>query len=130
MNASAIKQTDTNFVPSTNFVPISEAERAEEFAGELIPFPAKDLARASSRSVETAKQWKAGRRFPNGESLMALMAAFPTINAWVLRKTGGIHSPQALSTAFALLEQIMQSDTAEGRAMRARFQEIQAERAR
>ena len=111
-----------------NFAPVlTEQAAAAEFSAIILPFSTGQLAQATGRSKETAKCWKSGRAFPNGVSLMKLMEDFPQIDAWVRSKTGRFNSPQTLGTMFGMLEKVMASDTAEGRAMRARFQQILAE---
>jgi hypothetical protein len=128
MPRHATKLQGENFSPSKNFSPVfspmSEVDAAQEFAAVILPFSVGELATATNRSKETAKCWKLGRAFPNGVSLMALVAEFPAIRAWAHERTGGFDSSQSLGTMFALLEKVMASDTAEGRAMRARFQQI------
>lgn len=112
-----------------NFAPImTEQAAAAEFSGVILSFSTGQLAQATGRSKETAKCWKAGRAFPNGVSLMALVTEFPQIRAWAHSKTGGFESSQSLDVMFGTLEQIMASDTPKGRAMRARLQQIMAER--
>lgn len=125
MVRSATKTTGEKIAPATNFAPVlTEQEAAAEFSAVILDFSAGELARASRRSKETAKCWKAGRAFPNGVSLLALVNEFPKIRAWVNAKTGGFDSPRGLSAAFALVEQIMATDTPDARAMRARLQQL------
>lgn len=117
------------FAPTKNFAPVfSEAEAAQEFSAVILDFSAGELARAAQRSKETAKCWKAGRSFPNGVSLMALVTEFPRIHAWFNSKTGGLDSPQGMSAAFALIESTLASNTPEARAMRARIEQLMAGR--
>lgn len=117
------------FSPQKSLPPrISEIEAAAEFSAVILPFSAGQLAQASGRSKETAKCWKAGRSFPNGTSIKALEAAYPLIRSWANQRWGIHDSPERLTNSFALLEQIMASDSAEGRALRARLQQLAAER--
>lgn len=108
---------------------MSEQDAAAEFSAVILAFSTGEIAKATGRSKETVKCWKAGRAFPNGVSLMALTSEFPRIRAWYDRRTGGVHNPQSQVELFAELERIMASETPEGRAMRARFQQIVAEKA-
>jgi hypothetical protein len=124
MRRAATRRLGENFAPTKNFAPVTEQEAAQEFSAVILPFSVGQLAQATGRSKETAKCWKAGRAFPNGVSLMALVAEFPQIRAWANRRTGGFDHPQSQSEGFALLERIMASNTAEGRAMRARLLEL------
>lgn len=126
MAKTAISLESAKIARSNNSSPVfvSEQEAAKEFSAVILPFSVGELATATDRSKETVKCWKAGRSFPNGVSLMALVAEFPAIRAWHHTKTGGFDSPQSLGAMFSTLERVMASDTAEGRAMRARFQQI------
>jgi hypothetical protein len=111
-----------NFAP--DFFPATEQDLAQEFSAQIIDFDTGVLAKASGRSKETVKCWKAGRAFPNGASLLALIAEFPRIRAWADRRTGGIANPQSFAETMELLERLMASDSAEGRAIRARMAEL------
>lgn len=129
MRRPATKLGGENISPPKNFSPVfSEPEAAKQFSAVILPFSVGELALAADRSKETAKCWKNGRAFPNGVSLMALMAEFPVINAWVKTRTGGFDSPLALAEGFAMLEKIMAGETPEARAMRARVMQLVAER--
>lgn len=112
-----------------NFVEISETEIKAEFSALILPFKDHRIARAVDCSIDTVKMWKAGRSFPQGRYLMRLVSEFPKIRAWHDQRTGGLSQPQNMSECFAFLEQMMASNTPEGRAMRARFQQIVAEQA-
>lgn len=106
----------------------SEADAAKEFSADILPFySVGELALATGRTKETAKCWKAGRAFPNGVNLKALEAAFPKVRAWADHKWGIHDSSQRLVNVFDAIEQIMTSDTSEGRAMRARVLQLAAE---
>lgn len=125
MVETATRLEGDNFSPKNKFTPVTEQEAAKEFSAVILQFSVGELAHATGRSKDTVKCWKSGRAFPNGASLMALIAEFPRIEAWVRSKTGSaFQSPASLGEVFGLLERLMQSDTAEGRAMRARFLEL------
>lgn len=112
-----------------NFTPVlTEQAAAAEFSAVIIPFSTGQLAQATGRSKDTVKCWKAGRTFPNGVSLMALIEDFPQIDAWVRSKTGRFNSPHTVTDIFSEMEKLLTSDSASGRAARARFQQIMAER--
>lgn len=129
--SAAINVAGENFFPANNFSPEFPSDRRlrAEFAEVIQLFPDKVLAQAADCSPETVKCWKAERSFPQGRYLMKLVADFPKISAWHDRKTGRIHTPQSLTELFSHLEQVMASNTPEGRAMRARLQQIVAESA-
>src|SRR5262249_23529744 len=110
MSQLAKKLMGEKFSPS-NFSPIfSEVEAAKQFSAVILNFSTGDLAQATRRSKETAKCWKAGRAFPNGVSLMALVREFPEIRAWVRARTGEFDDPRSLDITFSAAEQLMQSD--------------------
>lgn len=112
--------------PSTIISPDFSTDKAlkAEFSAVILAFPTDALAESADCSPETVKCWKAARAFPHGRHLMKLVADFSAIRTWHSRKTGGLDHPQSQAELFVLLEKIMASDTAEGRAMRARFQQI------
>jgi hypothetical protein len=129
MSRYATKPRGEKLPLSNNFSPKidSDGDLRAEFSALILPFPDKVLATSADCSPETVKCWKAERSFPQGRHLMKLVADFPKIQAWHDRRTGRVNNPQSQSELFALLEQVMSSDTAEGRAMRARYQQIVAE---
>lgn len=129
MGRSATKPAGEKFAPPNNFSPkiASDGDLRAEFSALILPFPDKVLAASADCSPETVKCWKAERSFPQGRHLMKLVADFHRIQVWHDRRTGRSNNPQSQSELFALLEQVLASDTAEGRAMRARYQQIVAE---
>jgi len=106
---SSTRSRGTKFVPSTKFVPkIDEREAAQQFSAVVTDFSAGQLASASDRSKETAKNWKAGRAFPNGASIINLARANPTIRAWLMHEIGEtaeFDDPRVLARAMVLLTQ-------------------------
>src|SRR4051812_32344923 len=112
----------------TNFVGNISNDNADtaEFAGLIRLYSDRKVAKVAAVSEETVRLWKGEQRFPQGRNLMKLMAEFPKIAAWVNRRTGGMSNPRSTAEGFALLEQVMASASPEGRAMRARFQQIMA----
>lgn len=129
MRKSATRTSGEKFAPAKNFSPEigSDRELRADFSALILQFPDKELAAAADCSPETVKCWKAERSFPHGRHLMKLVADFPKIALWHARRTGGLAHPQSQSELFAFLEQVMASDTPEGRAMRARLQQILAQ---
>jgi hypothetical protein len=129
MAANSRKLDGAKYSPSTKFSPdfSSDKELKADFSALILQFPDKVLAYSADCSPETVKCWKAERTFPHGRHLMKLVADFPKIRAWHSRRTGGLDHPQSQSELYAALEKVMASGTAEGRAMRARFQQILAE---
>jgi len=67
---------------------IDEREAAEQFSAVVVDFSAGQLAQLARRTKGTAKNWKAGRVFPNGASLLNLAMTVPVVNAWVQAKIG------------------------------------------
>ncbi len=116
------------FTADVKFSPIESDDALKaDFSALIVQFPVKRLAKAADCPPDTVKCWKAGRSFPQGRYLMRLVSEFPKIRAWHDHRTGGMSNPRSQSEMFADLERIMASNTAEGRAMRARFQQIVAE---
>ena len=129
MRNSSTRLRRENFLAPKNFTPkIDEVQAAKEFSAVILDFSAGQLAYATGRSKQTAKCWKAGRAFPNGNSLKSLEAEFPAIRSWANNRWGIHDSAERLTNGFALLEQMMASNSPEGRAMRARFQQMLAEK--
>lgn len=62
---------------------MTEADAKEAFSALVTCLTAKDLARASGRSVEAAKSWKDGTNFPSGVSLLNLARSIDIIDEWV-----------------------------------------------
>ena len=129
MSRFATRTTGEKFVRPTRFSPVfsSENEAKEEFSAVILPFSDKELAESADVSTETVKCWRARRALPRGFNLMALVADFPDIAAWFGRRTGGLSNPQSEVELFGHLEQIMASDTPQGRAMRARLRQLLTE---
>lgn len=105
----------------------NDNEERAEFAGIIRVYSDRKVSKAADVSEETVRLWKAERRFPQGHNLMRLMSEFPKIAAWVNRRAGGIANPQSLSEGMAYVESVMASNTPDGRAMKARLQQIIAE---
>lgn len=124
---TATKSRGETLSPAKTFSPFKPSPRdaAKEFSAVILPFSVGELATAANTSKETAKCWKNGRAFPSGTKLLALMAEFSHVQSWADSKTGAHReSPQVLASNFELLERLLASDTAEGRAMRARAAEL------
>lgn len=102
-------------------------EAAKEFSAVIIDFSSGELAQATGKSKETAKCWKRGRAFPDGMNLKMLEAAFPKIRAWSDWRFGVHDSAHRVGASFADIERFLTADTAEGRAARARVNEIMKE---
>lgn len=61
---------------------------------------------------------------------MKLVAGIPRIEAWFSRRTGRLNNPQSFAEMCAFLEKAMASNTPEGRALRARREQIITEESR
>jgi hypothetical protein len=66
---------------------VSPRAAAKEFQAVVLHLSVGELAFNTNK--ETAKCWKAGRAFPSGCNLIALMAEFPHIRQWVTNKLMG-----------------------------------------
>lgn len=105
----------------------NDNDEKAEFAGVIRVYSDRKVAKAADVSEETVRLWKNEKRFPHGSNLIRLMGEFPKIAAWVNRRSGGISNPQSLSEGMAYVEKVMASNTSDGRAMKARLQQIIAE---
>lgn len=63
-----------------------EREFAEIFSPVIEDMNVHRISKATGRSVETVKAWRARRSFPNGASLINAAREFPSIKAWLLEQ--------------------------------------------
>lgn len=101
----------------------SEDDLAEELAGVLLPFTARAVKKATGVSLEAAKSWKKGRRFPHGSSLIRMASQFDTVDAWLRGKIsrGGnveFDSPEVSTAVVGELQKLALQDGPEGDAAR------------
>lgn len=86
---SSTRERGNNFVPSNKLLPFTdEREAAAQFSAVVHDFSAGQLAQLARCTKGTAKNWKAGRVFPNGAKLLNLATNCPIVNAWVHSKIG------------------------------------------
>lgn len=64
----------------------NEREYSEKFSPVIENLNLHKLSKATGRSIETMKAWRARRAFPNGASLINAAKAFPQIKAWLLEE--------------------------------------------
>ena len=106
-SSRAARQNEYEHRRRTNIVPrIDQDEARQRFSAIVLSFPAKHLALASGASVDAAKQWKAGQRFPHGAALINLARAIPAINDWLAAETRpsvSMQDPNALHAAMTML---------------------------
>lgn len=79
---------------------IDEREAAERFSTVAQDFSTGQLAQLSRSTKGSAKNWKAGRVFPNGATLINLARNNPKIHAWLLHEIGEaaeFQSPEYIS---------------------------------
>lgn len=85
---------------------VTQSELKQRFSAVLLRFTAKDLARASGCSVDAAKSWKNGERFPHGDALINLASTLEPINSWLRGETRlVVNSPHANSRHADMVEQ-------------------------
>lgn len=85
-----------------------ERSAAEQFSAVVHDFSAGQLAQVTRRTKGTAKNWKAGRVFPNGASLINLARNIPEIRAWLYHEIGAeaeFDSPRLADAILNLLNQ-------------------------
>lgn len=80
---TSTKSAGTTFVSATNVVPMTEDVAAKRFAAVVHRIDAGTLASAAKRTKEAAKMWKAGRRCPNGSSLINMSSSLPVVWEWL-----------------------------------------------
>lgn len=111
MGRSATARTQPNLVGQPIFVGIQEKEAAESFAAAVIHLDAYTLARAAGdRHIETARLWKAGKRCPNGTSLINMGRTLREVQDWIngeidSRKPHIPVDPRSGAAAIVLLQQ-------------------------
>jgi hypothetical protein len=119
MPRNALNTVGTTFVPATPVVPITEEVAAKRFAAVVHRIDAGTLASASHRTKEAAKMWKAGRRCPNGSSLINMASALPVVWEWLQGEVDS-RRPVSINNVIAQLHQTVQMggpDAAEARAI-------------
>lgn len=80
-----------------NIVPkITDEQAKQGLTLVLLRFPAKVLADASGCSIDAARDWKKGKRFPHGAALINLCRALSPIDDWWIAET---RPPVSLGTA-------------------------------
>ena len=116
VNANTTRRRATNNLSSTPVVPITERTAAESFAAVVLRIDAGTLAHAARRTKEAAKMWKAGRRCPNGSSLINMSSDIDVVWAWL---QGEVEKRRAgsPSDAMAKLQLKAQMGDAEARAI-------------
>lgn len=131
-NSSAVRRTKV--VTTTNVVPMTEREAAEEFSAVVIDFEAGQLAQAARRTKEAAKAWKSAKRCPNGSSLINMARAIPKIRAWlyaeiergVPAEAMSFDNPQALDVIFRGLQQLAMGAGTDGNSARQLLAQLMA----
>lgn len=111
MSDPATAKRQPSLIGQPIFVGIQEKEAAASFAAAVVHIDQYTLARAAgNRNVETARLWKAGKRCPNGSSLINMGRTLKEVQDWVngeidSRKPHIPVDPRAGSAAIALLQQ-------------------------
>lgn len=70
-----------------------EREFAERFSPVIEDMNVRRISKATGRSVETVKAWRARRAFPNGASLINAARQFPAVKAWLMEEIDGSSAP-------------------------------------
>lgn len=120
---SASARKGTKFV-GVHFQPekLSEKQGSAEIIPLLAHVPAKVLAQATGRSVETSKGWKSGRAFLNGASLINLARSFPEVRNWVIEQCGGDAGPNAAALIGSAILKLASQPTPQGELARQALQ--------
>lgn len=118
MRKSAINPMATTFVSATTVVPITEEVAARRFAAVVHRIDAGTLASAAKRTKEAAKMWKAGRRCPNGSSLINMASNLDVVWEWLQGEVEA-RRPSSANDVIALLHQKAMMPGQEGAEARA-----------
>ena len=111
MGNTSTPRSQSNLVGQPIFVGIAEKEAAASFAAAVVTLDAYTLARAAgNRNIETARIWKAGRRCPNGASLINMGRTLKEVQDWIngeidSRKPHIPVDPRAGNAAIVMLQQ-------------------------
>jgi hypothetical protein len=106
---------------------ISDREAAERFSAVILGFTAKQLAHASGRTVEAAKEWIAGSRMPSGASLINMARSLPCVLRWINEEAqAGHRAAMARSddSVLSALRKLKDAAGPEGDAVRAILREL------
>lgn len=86
-NHRGVTVAKTSSVYSGKNLPLcGEREFAEKFSPVIEDMNIRRISKATGRSVETVKAWRARRAFPNGASLINAARTFPSVKAWLLEQ--------------------------------------------
>lgn len=96
----ATRARGTRVEPQTSPVPlITEADVAERLSATVTPFSAKQLAKATRKSLEAAKAWKDSKRCPNTANTINLARNYECVWEWLAAECGrGARDAQANSS--------------------------------
>lgn len=120
MGRTTRRARGTNFVPQTNFVPEKDESLAERFSAVVLPFTAKQLAKVTGCSPETAKAWRNGRQFPHGEHIFKLARSIQSVRAFLYSEIEpSIDAPSTIAALVAGLQHVASQKGPDGDAARA-----------
>jgi hypothetical protein len=112
---SSTRVRANNLLPSNKLLTfIDEREAAGRFSTVAQGFSEGELATISRSTKGSAKNWKAGRVFPNGATLINLARNNPVIRSWLLHEIGEtaeFDDPRVLARAMVLLQQAQKEMT-------------------
>jgi hypothetical protein len=118
----------TNVVPKQILPPkITDRDAATSFSAVIIGFKAKQLAAASGRTVEAAKEWIAGTRMPSGASLINMARSLPCVLAWINEQAMAGHKAamaRSDDSVVGALRKLSDREGPEGDAVRAILAEL------
>lgn len=108
---------------------VSDEEVREEISAIVLPFSVGTLAQASARTKEQAKKIKRGDSAPNAATLINWARHIPAVNTWLTNKIALDNAtpeanPQTLIEVLTTLRRMSETDTVEGRALRAAFAQL------
>lgn len=102
--SASIGTTGPNFDREPNIGPFSKAAvAAKKFAKVLSAVTVGDIATAAGVSKETAKNWKLGKRMPNGEAMLDLGTNLRVVKDYIHCRLDGHESVEA-QQAYAEVE--------------------------
>ena len=90
MQRGSTARRRANHMLGTTVVPPTTERREKSpntFAATIIPYSNKQIARIADCSIDAAKLWRSGRRFPQYEYIKRLRA-LPEVRAWLAKDLG------------------------------------------
>jgi hypothetical protein len=96
----------TFFTPPKVSPKITDSEALEQVSALVLGFSAGTLAKATDRSKDSAKHWKAGHACPNLASTINLARSIPAVRAWLMEQIANGEQPEGPQLIAGLEQRI------------------------